>query len=168
ARVAGTRVTVEIMEIQDVDHRTLPMRIQDPGMATLVLIVRDLEAALAHVNEAKLQIVTPNQKPVALAGGAHAVLIRDLDDRFIEIRQPANAEGTSAGNIIEHRLSIAVADLDRTTRLYRDALGFTVETATATEAGTRALTGLSKAKIRSARAQAPGSMLWIEFVEYSG
>src|SRR5262245_2725525 len=41
ARVPGTRVSVELMEIQDVDHRTLPLRIQDPGTATLVFVVRD-------------------------------------------------------------------------------------------------------------------------------
>src|SRR5262245_10827346 len=36
ARVAGTRLSLELMEIQDVDHRTVPLRIQDPGTATLV------------------------------------------------------------------------------------------------------------------------------------
>src|SRR5262245_65755067 len=35
ARVAGTRVNVELMEIQDVAHRTLSLRIQDPGTAPL-------------------------------------------------------------------------------------------------------------------------------------
>src|SRR5678816_4261058 len=37
ARAAGTRLSVELMEIQDVAHNTLPLRIQDPGTATLVL-----------------------------------------------------------------------------------------------------------------------------------
>ena len=40
ARVPGTRLSVELMEIQDVVHNTLPLRIQDPGTATLVLVVR--------------------------------------------------------------------------------------------------------------------------------
>jgi len=44
ARVPGSRVTVELMEIQDVDHKTIPLRIQDPGAATLVLMVRDVDA----------------------------------------------------------------------------------------------------------------------------
>src|SRR5262245_38791103 len=46
ARVAGTRISVELMEIQNVDHTTIPMRSQDPGTATLVLVVRDLDAAV--------------------------------------------------------------------------------------------------------------------------
>ena len=42
ARVPGARINVELMEIQDVDHKTIPLRIQDPGNATLVLMVRDI------------------------------------------------------------------------------------------------------------------------------
>src|SRR5262245_11239596 len=35
ARVNGIRTTVEAMEIQQVEHKTVPLRIQDPGNATL-------------------------------------------------------------------------------------------------------------------------------------
>src|SRR5262245_51506515 len=127
ARVPGTRLSVELMEIQDVDHRTLPLRIQDPGTATLVLMVRDVDSALARIKKTNLAIVTPGQKPVAVADGARAVLIHDVDNRFIELRQPASIAATPAGAIVDLRLSIAVNDLDRTMRLYRDVLGFTVE-----------------------------------------
>jgi hypothetical protein len=41
-----------------------------------------------------------------------------------------------------------------------------VETRFAAGKPTRALTGLTKAEVRRSRAQAPGSALWIEFVEY--
>jgi catechol 2,3-dioxygenase-like lactoylglutathione lyase family enzyme len=167
ARVAGTRVSVEIMEVQDVDHRTVPLRVQDPGVATLVLIVRDLDATLARVKQAHVAIATPGQKPVTVADGARAVLIRDPDNRFIELRQPAaSAAATSTSDITDLRLSIAVTDLDRTTKLYRDVLGFKVESDTDT--GIRALAGLSNASVRRSRVQAPGSNLWIEFVEYKG
>src|SRR5262245_3824145 len=46
ARLPGTRVTVELMEVQDVEHKTVPLRVQDPGVATLVFVVRDVAAAL--------------------------------------------------------------------------------------------------------------------------
>jgi catechol 2,3-dioxygenase-like lactoylglutathione lyase family enzyme len=171
ARVPGTRLSVELMEIQDVTHRTLPMRVQDPGTATLVLVVRDLDAMLARIAQANVAIVTPGRKPVTIADGARAVLIRDADNRFIELRQPASIAATApAGDIVDLRLSIAVSDMGRTLRAYRDVLGFTVEgeTAFAADAGLRALTGLSKAQVRRSRAQAPGSPLWIEFVEFKG
>ena len=52
ARVPGTRISVELMEIQNVDHQRIPMRSQDPGTATLVLMVRDLDAALVRARQA--------------------------------------------------------------------------------------------------------------------
>ena len=171
ARVPGTRLSLELMEIQDVEHRTLPLRVQDPGTATLVLVVRDIDATLARIAQANVGIVTPGKKAVSIADGARAVLIRDLDNRFIEIRQPAVvAASAPAGNIVDLRLSIAVSDMERTTRFYRDVLGFTVEgeKGFAADAGIRALTGLSKAHVRRSRAQAPGSPLWIEFIEFTG
>jgi predicted enzyme related to lactoylglutathione lyase len=171
ARIPGTRVSVELMEVQDVDHRTI-LRVQDPGAATLVFVVRDIDATLARARQAQASVVTPGDRPVALADGTRAVLIRDLDGRFIELRQPASGAGTAApaGDVSDMRLSIAVNDLDRTTQAYRDVLGFAVEEATgpSADASMRALTGLASARVRRNRIQAPGSMLWIELVEFTG
>jgi catechol 2,3-dioxygenase-like lactoylglutathione lyase family enzyme len=172
ARVTGTRVTLELMEIQDVPHQTIPLRIQDPGTATLVLIVRDLDAMLSRVTKANATIATPGGKPVAFSDGTRAILIRDIDRRFIELRQPATATAgaAQAGDLVDMRLLITVNDMDETKRAYRDVLGFTVEgeTSFAADASMRALTGLSDAQVRQSRVQAPGSMLWIEFVEFKG
>lgn len=185
ARVAGTAVTVEIMEIQNVPHATIPMRSQDPGTVTLVFGVRDIDAALTRAKSANAVIVTPGGAPVKLADGTRAILIRDIDTRLVELRQPPTQTTTPAaapapaaanatpGNITDMRLSIAVADLEKTVRVYREALGFSVagenpETTFKADAGTRALTGLTGAEVRRARVQAPGSTLWIELVEYKG
>jgi len=173
ARVPGTRLSVEVMEVQNVPHQTHQLRIQDPGTATLVLVVRDIDAALAGVTKANAPIVTPGGKPVTMADGSRAILINDIDKRFIEIRQPASlpdSAAASTNNIIDIRLSISVNDMERTTKVYRDVLGFTLEgeTGFAADKATRALTGLSKAEVRRSRVQAPGSPLWIEFVEFKG
>jgi catechol 2,3-dioxygenase-like lactoylglutathione lyase family enzyme len=167
ARVTGTRVTLELMEIQDVAHQTIPLRIQDPGNATLVLMVRDLDSTLARVKQANGTIETPGGKPVALADGSRAILIRDIDRRFIELRQPATAPTT---DIADMRLLITVNNMDETKRVYRDVLGFTVEgdSAFTADAPMRALTGLSAAQVKRGRIQAPGSTLSIELVEFSG
>jgi catechol 2,3-dioxygenase-like lactoylglutathione lyase family enzyme len=171
ARVPGSRVTVEIMEIQNVDHRTVPLRLQDPGSATIVFVVRDLATALTRAMQAHAVTATPGGKAVAFADGTQAILIRDLDNRFIELRQLSTPAATpAADNIVDLRLSIAVNDLARTTQVYRDVLGFKVEgeTGFAVDAPLRALTGLAKAEVRRSRVQAPGSTLWMEFVEYKG
>jgi predicted enzyme related to lactoylglutathione lyase len=171
ARVPGTRVTVELMEIQDVDHKTIPLRLQDPGTATPVFAVRDVDAALARAAQAGAAVITPGGKPVMLADGGRAIMIRDADGRFIELRQPAAAgDAPATGDITDMRLSIAVNDMAQTTRFYRDVLGFAVkgETGFAADQPTRLLTGLAKAEVRRSRVQAPGSMLWIELVEFKG
>jgi catechol 2,3-dioxygenase-like lactoylglutathione lyase family enzyme len=173
ARLPGTRTSVEVMEVQNVDHKTVDLRIQDPGNATLVLLVRDVEAAIARVRQANVAIVTPGEKPVVVADGDRAVLIRDLDNRFIELRQPASMPETAAqatGNIVGVGLSIAVGDMARTKQVYRDVLGFSLEGETAFSADNawRALTGLSKSEVKRSRVKAPGSTLGIEFVEYKG
>jgi catechol 2,3-dioxygenase-like lactoylglutathione lyase family enzyme len=171
ARLAGTRITVELMEIQDVEHRTVPLRIQDPGTATLVFLVRDVDQSLAKARQGGASIATPGGKPVTLTDGARAVLIHDIDNRFIELRQPAQQAGAAAsGDLVDMRLSIAVNDMGQTLRFYRDVLGFTVDgnTPFATDKGLQALTGLDKAQVRRSRIQAPGSQLWIELVEFKG
>lgn len=173
ARVTGTRVTLELMEIQDVPHQTHALRLQDPGTATLVFIVRDVEAALGRATLAKATIETPGGKPVTLADGTRSILIRDLDRRPIELRQPAMPPSTAPGqasDILDMRLLLTVDNMDETLKAYRDVLGFTVEGETrfTADKATRSLTGLTKAQTRVSRIQAPGSTLWIELVEFKG
>ena len=173
ARVPGLRTSLEFMEIQNVDHRTVPLRIQDPGTATVVLVVRDIDAMLTGLKQHNVPVFTPGGKPVTLADGTRAILVRDIDERFIEIRQPASTPETTAaptGPFAEVRVSIAVNDMERTKQFYRDVLGFKVEgeTAFAGDKPTQALTGLAKAEVRRSRVQAPGSTLWIELVEFKG
>lgn len=169
ARVQGIRTAVEAMEIQNVQFKTIPLRIQDPGAATLVLVVRDLDAALAGVKQANVPLATPGGKPVTSADGTRAILIRDVDNRYIEIRQPAALPfSQSTSNIVDIRVSIAVNDMERTKQIYRDVLGFKVEgeTTFGVDKPLQALTGLSGAEVCRSRVQAPGSALWLEFVEF--
>jgi catechol 2,3-dioxygenase-like lactoylglutathione lyase family enzyme len=173
ARAAGTRVAIEFMEIQHVDHNAVSLRIQDPGNPTPVLVVRDLDAAIAALRRASVSMVTPGGMPVTLGDGGRAVLFRDVDGRIVQITQPLSTSASNAApasNVVDMRLLIVVNDLDRTLKVYRDVLGFTVKEATrfVAEASTRALTGLPKAEVRRGRVQAPGSLLDIDFVEFKG
>jgi catechol 2,3-dioxygenase-like lactoylglutathione lyase family enzyme len=169
ANVPGTNVRVEIMEVQDVPVKTLALRMQDPGAVMLVFIVRNVDALLARAKAAKVDVVTPGGLPVPLADGSRSVIIKDLDSRSIELRQPTQfAADAAANDIVDMRLSIAVADLAQTTQVYRDVLGFSVEAETTLSADPqlRVLTGLATADVQRNRIQAPGSKLWIELVEY--
>ena len=172
ARVKGIRTAVEAMEIQQVDHKTVSLRLQDPGNATLVLMVRDIDATLARVTKAGYPVVTPGGVPVKMDDGTRAVIVKDVDNRFIELRQPPSIPANApAHNIIDIRGMVTVADLARTTQVYRDVFGFTVEgekTAFSADQPTRAVTGLKQAEVRWARAKARDSQMWLEFIEFKG
>jgi catechol 2,3-dioxygenase-like lactoylglutathione lyase family enzyme len=172
ASVRGTDVRLEIMEVQDVPLRTVPLRLQDPGTMSLVFEVRDLNATLERARQAHAQVVTPGGAPVALVNGGHAVLIRDVDGRFVELREAAAQQSAGQGEspLVGMRLSIAVADMPKTLAVYRDLFGFKVEEdkALGADKALRSLTGLAKAKFRRSVVQGPGGKLRIEFVEYGG
>jgi catechol 2,3-dioxygenase-like lactoylglutathione lyase family enzyme len=171
ARVKGVRTPIEAMEILQVDYKTIPLRVQDPGNATLVLVVRDIEGTLASVRQATYPVVTRGGAPVKLADGTRAVLIRDADNRFIELRQPSTIPANApAGNIIDVRVAITVNDLDRTIQVYRDVFKFTIASTSpfAADDGQRTLTGLNTAEVRRGLAKPRDAVLWFEFVEYKG
>jgi predicted enzyme related to lactoylglutathione lyase len=172
ARVPDSDVRFELMEIRNVDYRTIPLRIQDPGAMTLVFTVRDIDALLGRIRMHGGSIVTPGGSAIALPDGGRAVTIRDIDGRFIELREPpAVRRAPPAGPAVTAmRISIAVDDLARTLEVYRDVLGFTVldEPPLVADAQLRRLTGLSAAEFRRSTVLGPESSLPIEFVQYDG
>jgi catechol 2,3-dioxygenase-like lactoylglutathione lyase family enzyme len=171
ARVNGIRTTIEAMEIQQVPYKTVPLRIQDPGNVTLVLWVRDIDATLARVRRAGYPVVSSGGTTHTLDDGTRAVIVRDVDGRFLELRQAAWIPPSApAHNIVGITAMVTVADLPRTTQVYRDVFGFSVEGEKKSflpDTPTRLLANLPQAQFRWARAQARDSEMWLEFVEYS-
>ena len=175
ARIPGTDVRLELMEVQNVDHRTIPLRLQDPGAMTLVFIVRNIATVLERAKQASANVVTPGGAPLTRADGGKSILIRDPDGRYIELRQVI-AEFVAVGtprtrtDVAGMGLSISVNDMARTLEIYRDLLRFLIESDGNLGADhyLRTLTGLSTAEFRRSVVRAPGASLWIEFVEYRG
>jgi catechol 2,3-dioxygenase-like lactoylglutathione lyase family enzyme len=163
-------VRIELMEIQQVEHTTIPLRLQDPGAVTLVFLAKSVDAALAAAKEAGAAVVTAGGAPVNLADGSRAAIVKDIDGRFIELRQPAIAAAADAPALTGMRVSIAVEDLAETLAIYRDLFGFTVEQDTnfGADAQLRALTGLSAAGFHRTTVRGPGTSLPIELVQYGG
>jgi catechol 2,3-dioxygenase-like lactoylglutathione lyase family enzyme len=171
ARVPGIRTGVEAMEIQQVPFKTVALRLQDPGNATLVLMVRDIDATLARIKAGKYPVVTTGGLPLPLGDGTRAVIVRDADGRFIELRQPPEIPADAPShNIIDIRVMLTVADLPRTIQVYRDVFGFTVEGESPfrAEPVEAVLTGMKSMEERHARARARDSQMWLEFVEFKG
>src|SRR4051812_17310466 len=118
----------EFLEFTEVERTPVHARIQDPGTATVILQVRDVDALLAKLKHAGAAVLTPGATPVAIqaaTGAYRAVVVLDPDGHFVELRQPALVPSNApAGNVIGGHVRIAIADTDATMRLYRDQLGF--------------------------------------------
>lgn len=162
-------VRVELMEIQQVEFKRIPLRLQDPGTVTLVFLAKDVDSALAAAVKAGAAVVTAGGTPVKLANGSRSVMIKDIDGRFIELRQATSA-AADAPALTGMRLSIAVDDLQKTLAIYRDLFGFAVEEDVnlGADAAQRALTGLRTAEFHRTTVRGPGTSLPLELVEYGG
>ena len=151
------------------------MRIEDPGTATVVLRVRDLDALVAKLKQAGTPVVTRGGAPVtmqAATGTYRAIVVRDPDGHFVEFRQPEQIPADAPpGVVIGAHVRIAIADTDATMRLYRDLLGFQPRLGLFSGDKTfAALTGLPDgAQYRLTNAPVPGRPeLTLEFIEFRG
>ena len=119
ARIPGSTVGVEMVELRGIDRKPVRPRPQDPGGATLILLVRDIAAAFAPLKKAGVPVVTPGGEPIAFGQNqaARGVIVSDPDGHFVELLQLAPLPETSApaaSNIIGARVRMTVADTDQT------------------------------------------------------
>jgi catechol 2,3-dioxygenase-like lactoylglutathione lyase family enzyme len=106
-------MAVEIVEFEGLHATPVRPRFFDPGAITLTLVATDLEATKTRLSQISgLEWVSASMG---------RVLVRDPDGIFVELVQPRNLPGSPP----EVRFAVTVADLNRTARFYREALGFT-------------------------------------------
>lgn len=80
----GTPASITFIEFKDIDRKPLHTRVQDPGTAILQLNVRDLSTLLPKLKAARFTVVSSGGEPVDL-GGTKLVLVRDLNNLFLEL-----------------------------------------------------------------------------------
>jgi catechol 2,3-dioxygenase-like lactoylglutathione lyase family enzyme len=173
ARIPGAATGVEIVEVRGLDKTAVHPAPQDGGGTTLVLLVRDLDAAFAPLKQAGVHVVTPGGQPLAFGpnNAVRAVMVTDPDGHFVELLQPSPLPATTApadSNIIGARVRLTVADTEQTMRVYRDVLHFEPKVGELTTIPLLDLMGLKGSKVRLTTAQVPGSPLGLEFVEIKG
>ncbi len=164
---------LELTEFTGIDRTPAQGRNQDPGVASLVLTVRDLDAALASAEKAAAPIVTSGGAPITLGSGNKSIFIRDPDGMFIELSQPTPLPATTAragSNVIGGRFATTVRDTDATLKFYKDVFGFDIKpgAAFASNPPVSQLVDVPGARFRMSRATLPNSTLTWEFVDYEG
>ena len=166
----ATPLLVEPVEHRNIDRKPHAMRVQDPGTTTLVLLVRDLEAAARALPPAARE---PARRVTAYGGTATAMTVTVPGAHLVELLQLDPIPQTTAAadaNIIGAWVRVTVEDLERTTRLYRDAFGLPFTEMGVTSAAFGNLIGENggAAKVRVAAATLPGTRMRLEFLEVTG
>lgn len=165
---------VEIVEIAGAGGRPADRRIQDAGAFTLIVLVRDLDAAFARVKQVGARVVTTGGAPMRVGRAGRAVIVEDPDGHFVELAQLDPLPDTSApasANVIGVRVRLTVDDAGQAMQLYRDRLGLqerSLDDDFKDDPSVSAMLGLTGAQYRIGMTQVPGSGLIVEFLELGG
>lgn len=120
----GTRF--ELTHFMGLERRPAQAAYTDPGAASLVLYVRDIDPLVAAAKAANATIVTAGGAPVEITtphGPARSIVFRDPDGFFLQLVEEAPAPGAPEGNV--HRVSLAftMEDAGATRNFYTGMMG---------------------------------------------
>jgi len=177
-RIPNASFGFELTEFTGAPRKAVQPRLQDPGAATLVLQVRDMDKMLAKLKAANTVIVTAGGAPVNPSGNASSkmreMLIRDPDGFFVQLVQPdplpAIAADAAAGDILGGSVQLSIEDSAKTVAFLRDAIGFTARPTgqLATNPTVVNLINMPGAQWRITHGSIPGTTLDFGLIEYVG
>lgn len=176
ARAPGIAGGIEIIEIQDAGRRALTRRMQDPGAFTLLVIVRDMGGIVERLKAAGTPILTVGGEPASVPMGNNAppaklLMVQDPDGHFVEIVELGAAppsDSATPPNVVEVRVRLTVADVDRAVRLYRDTLGMEPMAVSQFNDAVSGALGVPGSRYRFGMMRVPGSGLVFEVMEFAG
>ncbi len=165
-RFGQMRCGIEPLEWGNIDRTPVEAQPQDPGMTTAVVVVRDLRPVVARLKAAHIAVVSAGGNAVTLANGAaKAVMVKDPDGHFVEVREEKGA-ADAAANVTNWYSRITVKDTEASLELYRDRLGFAVQpSAFVRDKAFADLNGVRDVPVRITRATLPDGPA-LELVEF--
>jgi catechol 2,3-dioxygenase-like lactoylglutathione lyase family enzyme len=173
--IPGAKFGLELTEFTGIPRKVAKPHMQDPGAATLVLNVRDVDAALAGVKKTGGSMLTVGGQPMKLGGEnskTRSVFVRDPDGFMLELAgiqplPPTTAPASS--NVIGGRIGVTIRNTEETLKFYHDVLGFETKAAPAEFATDKTVTALIDAEgahWRISSAKVPGSSVEWELLEF--
>jgi catechol 2,3-dioxygenase-like lactoylglutathione lyase family enzyme len=174
ARPPASRTGVEIVEVSGAGGKPLDRALQDPGAFMLIVLVRDIDAALVKVKAVGAPVLTRGGMAMTVPGGAHPArmaVVKDPDGHFVELAQLdplPETQAPASANVIGVRVRLIVDDVDKAMRLYHDALGMSVMLAPSfhDDSGVLAGFGLRGGQYRAAMLHVPTSGLVFELMDF--
>ncbi|HYK61552.1 MAG TPA: VOC family protein [Bryobacteraceae bacterium] len=164
----------ELTHFKGLERKPARAAYTDPGAASVVLYVRDLDAAVANAKKANAPIITTGSAPVEIAtakGKARSILLRDPDGFFIQVVQETPAPGAPEGNV--HRVSLAytMESAEATAKFYGGMMGIelTGPSGFSKDPATLKLVGAPEGtEFRKLTGLLPGPPAYVEFTEFRG
>lgn len=115
----GTRY--ELTHFKGLERQPGVAKYWDPGAASVVLYVRDIDALLAAAKKAKAEIVTTGGAPVEIEtanGKARSIVLRDPDGYFLQLVQQVPRAGAPEGPVLGASLAFTMEDAAATQKFY--------------------------------------------------
>jgi catechol 2,3-dioxygenase-like lactoylglutathione lyase family enzyme len=164
----------ELTHFKGLERKPAQAKYTDPGAASLVLFVRDIDGALANAKKANAAIVTTGGEPVEIVtanGKARSVVFRDPDGFFLQLIQETPADNAPQGNVHRVALAYTMENADATRAFYTGKLGIEL-TGSATYSKDPAMLKLVGApagtEFRKLSGVIPGPPAAVEFTEFRG
>jgi catechol 2,3-dioxygenase-like lactoylglutathione lyase family enzyme len=164
----------ELTHFKGVERKAARASYTDPGAASIVLYVRDIDAAWANAPKANAPIVTTGAAPVEITtakGKARSILLRDPDGFFVQVVQETPAAGAPEGNV--HRVSLAytMESAEATSKFYNGIVGLELmgPSAFSKDPAMLKLSGAPEGtEFRKLTGVMPGPSAYVEFTEFRG
>jgi catechol 2,3-dioxygenase-like lactoylglutathione lyase family enzyme len=164
----------ELTHFKGLERKPARANYTDPGAASIVLYVRDIDAAVTNAKKANAPIVTTGGAPVEIAtakGKARSILMRDPDGFFVQVIQETPAAGAPEGNV--HRVSLAytMESAEATAKFYNSTLGLDLAgpSAFSKDPAILKLVGAPEGtEFRKLTGVLPGPPAYVEFTEFRG
>jgi catechol 2,3-dioxygenase-like lactoylglutathione lyase family enzyme len=164
----------ELTHFKGLERKPARAAYTDPGAASIVLYVRDIDAAVANARKANAPIVTTGGAPVEITttkGKARSILLRDPDGFFVQVTQEEPAAGAPEGNV--HRVSLAytMESAEATARFYNGMIGLELSgpSAFSKDPAMLKLWGAPEGtEFRKLTGVMPGPNAHVEFTEFRG
>ncbi len=173
--IPGMTLDLELTEFTGTPVKKAVPHMQDPGAATLVLIVRDVDKALAGVKQNGGSVLSIGGQPMKIGGEAshsQSVFVRDPDGFMLELAGIQPTPKTTApedSNVIGGRIGETIRETDQTMKFYHDVLGFETKPAPPEYQTNPTIASLIDAKgahWRISSAHVPGSDVSFELLEF--
>jgi catechol 2,3-dioxygenase-like lactoylglutathione lyase family enzyme len=164
----------ELTHFKGLERKPARAAYTDPGAASIVLYVRDIDAAVANARKANAPIVTTGGAPVEITttkGKARSILLRDPDGFFVQVTQEEPAAGAPEGNVHRVWLAYTMESAEATARFYNGMIGLELSgpSAFSKDPAMLKLWGAPEGtEFRKLTGVMPGPNAHVEFTEFRG